>query len=245
MLSGALQERWTMKLLTGWALTAGLVFGAAAAHAQVPRETAGSLYTQVSDFEGPYAAMLPEAAAPRPGPMLLPAPEVYTVVREAGFSPLGSPHRRGPLYTIAVINRRGEDGRLDIDARNGRIVRFTPAYRIGGHFDGAPGVVYGSGGPLPPASHFRGPPRPPASIPKVASRTRSGAPPKAATAEPKELSVKPAPEPTQQSAAVQAAPADAAAAAPPPAAVPAPVEAKPAAPPIQPTQQMPKVQGLE
>ena len=97
-----------MKLLTG-ALAAGLVFGAAAADAQVRREPAGSPYTQVSDFEGPYAAMPPEVAVPRPGPTLLPAPEVYTVLREAGFSALGSPHRQGPFYTIAVINRRGED----------------------------------------------------------------------------------------------------------------------------------------
>jgi hypothetical protein len=233
-----------MKLFTGVALTAGLVFGAAAAQAQVPREAGGSPYTQVSDFEGPYAAMPPEAAVPRPGPMLLPAPEVYTVVREAGFSPLGSPHRQGPLYTIAVINRHGEDGRLVIDARNGRVVRFTPAYRIGGHFDETPGVIYGSAGPLPPVSHFRGPPRPPASIPRVASRTPSVGLPKTPAAEPTQLSAKPAPQPTQQSAAVQARPADAVAAAPPVAA-PAPVEAKPAAPPVQPTQEMPKVQGLE
>jgi hypothetical protein len=244
MLSGALQERWTMKLLTGWALTAGLVFGAAAAHAQVPRD-AGSLYTPVSDFEGPYAAMPPEVAAPRPGPMLLPPPEVYTVLRDAGFSALGSPHRQGPFYTIAVINRRGEDGRLVIDARNGRVVRFTPAYRIGGHFDEVPGVIYGSAGPLPPTSHVRGPPRPPASIPRMASRTPSVAQPKTPAAEPAQLSAKPAPEPTQQSAAVQAKPADAVAAAPPPAAAAASVEAKPAAPPVQPTQEMPKVQGLE
>jgi hypothetical protein len=231
-----------MKLLTGWALTAGLVFGAAAAQAQVPREVAGSLYTPVSDFEGPYAAMPPEAAAPRPGPILLPEPEVYTVLRDAGFSPLGSPHRKGPLYTIAVVNRRGEDGRLVIDARNGQIVRFTPAYRIGGHFDEVPGVIYGSAGPLPPTSRFRGPPRPPAPIPRVASRTPSVAPPKAPATEP---TAKPAPEPAQQSAAVQVKPADAVAAAPPPAAAAAPVEAKPAASPVQPTQQMPKVQGLE
>jgi hypothetical protein len=49
----------------------------------------------------------------------------------------------------------------------------------------------------------------------------------------------PAPAPMQQSAAVQAKPADT------PAAVAAPAEVKPAAPAIQPTQPMPKVQGLE
>ena len=62
-----------MKLFTGWVVTAGLVFGTANAQAQVPHEAGGSLYTQVSDFEGPYAAMPPEVAGPPPGPMLLPA----------------------------------------------------------------------------------------------------------------------------------------------------------------------------
>ena len=214
-----------MKLLTGWVPLAGLVLAATAAQAQV---------TRVSDFEGPYAAMPPgpqPAPAPRPGPILLPAPEVYTVLREAGFSPLGSPHRRGTLYTIAVIDRRGEEGRLVIDARDGRIVRFTPAYRIGDIFDETPRVVYGSAGPLPPEVQFRGPPRPPASVPRVASRTTSVPLPKARAGEPQQ----PASEPAQQSAAVQAKPADAVPAAPPPA----------AAPPVQPSKEMPKVQGLE
>jgi hypothetical protein len=49
-------------------------------------------------------------------------------------------------------------------------------------------------------------------------------------------------EPVRQSAAVQVKPADAPAM--PPASAPV-VEAKPAAPPIQPTQEMPKMQGLE
>ena len=56
-------------------------------------------------------------------------------MRENGFSPLGVPQQRGLFYTIAVIDRRGDDGRLVIDARNGRIVRFMPAYRMGDNFD--------------------------------------------------------------------------------------------------------------
>jgi hypothetical protein len=223
-----------MKLFTGWALAAGLVFAVTAAQAQVAR---------VSDFEEPYAAMPPEIPAARPGPMLLPAPEVYTVVREAGFSPLGIPHLRGMVYTISVIDRRGEDGRLVIDARNGQIVRFTPANRMGGRFGEAPGVIYGLAGPMPPIGHFRGPPRPPASVPGLASRSPVPMP-KARGGEPQQLSAQPAPQPVQ-SAAVQVKPADAVPAAPPPAAAPAPAEAKPAAPPVQPTQEMPKVQGLE
>jgi hypothetical protein len=53
----------------------------------------------------------------------------------------------------------------------------------------------------------------------------------------------PAPAPMQQSAAVQTKPADTPVTTPPAPAVP--VEAKPAAPVIEPTQPMPKVQGLE
>jgi hypothetical protein len=228
-----------MKLLTGWVISAGLVVTAVTAHAQgaSPSGTGGS-YTAVSDIDGPYArgpyaAMPPEAPAPGYGygPTLLPPREVYTVVRENGFSPLGVPQQHGLFYTIAVIDRGGDDGRLVIDARNGRIVRFMPAYRLGNNF-------------------HEGVPRPPASVPHVASRTPvpmpKASPPHADEVKP--LAAKPSPEkptaePGQQSAAVQIKPADAPPA--PPAAAPTAVEAKPAAPEIQPTQEMPKVQGLE
>ena len=93
-----------------------------------------------SDVEAPYAV------APRPvpgphfepgprygyGPSLLPSTEVYSVLRDNGFSPLGIPRLRGFVYTITAIDRGGADGRLVIDARNGRILRFMPAYRMGG-----------------------------------------------------------------------------------------------------------------
>ena len=122
-----------MKLFTGWVMSAGLVLAATSANAQMlaPYQIGGPRYSAVSDFDGPYAEMPPEVPAPRYGPMLLPAPEVYTVVRENGFSPLGIPRQRGFVYTISVINRDGDDGQLVIDARNGRIIRFVPAYRMG------------------------------------------------------------------------------------------------------------------
>ena len=66
------------------------------------------------------------------GPSLLPSTEVYSVLRDNGFSPLGIPRLRGFVYTIAAIDRGGADGRLVIDARNGRILRFVPASRMGG-----------------------------------------------------------------------------------------------------------------
>ena len=170
-----------MKLFTGWVMSAGLVFTAAAANAQVlvPYEIGRSPHEVVSDVDGPYAAMPPEAAGPRYGPTLLPAPEVYTIVRESGFSPLGIPQQRGLVYTISVIDRGGDDGRLVIDARTGRIIRFMPAYRMGDNLNDALTATYGPVGPLPPISMTRGVPRPPASVPRVASRTPSVPLPKA------------------------------------------------------------------
>jgi hypothetical protein len=228
-----------MKLFTGWVMSAGLIFTAAAANAQVlvPYEISGPSYAAVSDIEGPYAAMPPEAPPPPHGPTLLPPREVYTVVRGSGFSPRGKPQQRGPVYTIAVSGPGGGEGRLVIDARTGRILRFVPTYQMG---------AYGPVGPLSPFSHFTGGPRPPRPIPGVASRTPSVPTPKPAPPradEVKPLADKPAPEPAPQSAAVPPKPADAQAATQA-AAAPA-VEAKPAAPQILPTQEMPKVQGLE
>ena len=237
-----------MKLFTGWVISAGLVVMAAAANAQIlaPHETGRSPYTVVSDVEGPYAAMPPEIPAPRYGPTLLPPTEVYTILRESGFLPLGIPQQRGLVYTISVIDRGGDDGRLVIDARNGRIIRFMPAYRMGDNFNEDLRGTYGAVGAPPPVSTAGGPPRPPASVPHVASRTPSVPIPRAAplrAGEAKPPAAKPAAAPAQQSAAVQAKPADAQT--PPQVAAPATVEAKPAAPQIQPTQEMPKVQGLE
>ena len=245
-----------MKLFTGWIISAGLVVAAGAANAQVlaPYEAGRSPYRAVSDIGGPYAAMPPEARVPGYGPRLLPPHEVYTVLRESGFSPLGIPVRRGFVYTISAIDRGGDDGRLVIDARTGRILRFLPAHRMGDHFDDAL-TNYGPPGPPPPAGAIRGEPQPQRAAPKVASRTPTVPVPKPRAGETRPLAattpaVQPAQpaaaQPKQQSAAaVPAKPADpqttgqiAA-----PAAAPA-VEAKPA-PQILPTQDMPKAQGLE
>jgi hypothetical protein len=197
-----------MKLFSGWVMSAGLVLVAGAANAQMlaPYDSGRSPYTAVSDVDGPYAAMPSDEAPPRTGPMLLPAREVYTVVRESGFSPLGVPQQRGVFYTIAVIDRDGADGWLVIDARNGRVVRMMRADRMGDNTNGELTQQYGAVGPQPPVSNIRGGPRPPASIPRVASRTPSVPIPKAAplrAGEPKTLAAKPAPEPAQPSAAAQ------------------------------------------
>jgi hypothetical protein len=295
-----------MKFFTGWLLATGLALATTAAQAQVPApyEAGRSPYYSVSDIGDPYYAPRPYAPPPQypgprygqgygpgygQGPMLLPPTEVYTVVRESGFSPLGIPQQRGYVYTISVIDRGGDDGRLIIDARTGRVLRFIPAHRIGERFNDDLTMNYGPPGPLPP-THVRGGPRPPKSIPHVASRTvpvpkpspltsplaaakpatvepaakpvaavepAAAAKPAAAATEPV-VAAKPAtaaepvaatkpaaaaPEPVQQSASVQSKPAEAQT--PAAAAVTTgAVQAKPV-PPIAPTQDMPKVQGLE
>lgn len=252
-----------MKLFTG-CLAVGLLVGAAGVQAQVPapHEVGRSPYRPASDIGGPYAAAPPEVVAPRYGygPTLLPATEVYTVLRESGFSPLGIPRLRGYVYTISVIDRGGDDGRLVIDARTGRILRFLPAYR-GDNFRDDLSGAYGPPGALPPAHVVAGPPKPAKPLSHTASRgvpvpkanpltARSAAPStveQATVAQPKPTEV--------QAAAPQSKPAEAQAAAPQPksaevqAAAPqavttGSVPVKPV-PQIAPTQEMPKVQGLE
>ena len=231
-----------MKLFTG-SLAAGLVLFAAGAQAQAPYGNGRAPYAVVSDFDAPYAAVQPELPPETPGPgygygpSLLPSTEVYTVLRENGFSPLGIPRLRGFVYTIAVIDRGGEDGRLIIDARNGRIIRFIPAYRMGGRFGQEPTVIYGSPAAPPPPTHAAGSVPPPRGSAKVASRSVPVPVPKA-----KPLAAKPAPAPVQQAAAPPSKPAEVQAA--PQALTTGSVPAKPA-PQIAPTQAMPEVQGLE
>jgi hypothetical protein len=155
------------------------------------------------------------------------------VLRDNGFSPLGIPRLRGFVYTIAVLDRGGEDGRLIIDARNGRIIRFMPAYRMGDQFNEESRVIDGSPGAPPPA-HASGSPRP---GPKVASRTVPV--PKANPLAAKSA----APEPVKQAAAPAANPGEVQAAAPP-AVTTGSAPEKPVAQ-IAPTEEMPKPQGLE
>jgi hypothetical protein len=263
-----------MKFFTGCVAAATLALAATAAQAQVPASgIAGGAVIPVSDFDGPYAA--PEAAPPPPprygygygyeergpAPELLPSTEVYAVLRDNGFLPLGIPRLRGSVYTIAVIDRRGDNGRLVIDARDGRILRFMPsadAYGMAPAYNEPAAAPYSPQSALPPPTVVRNdPPRPPAAIPHVASRTMPL--PKAAPrrAETPALAAKPvepaaqqpqAPQraqaaqaPTQQTAAaMQARPAEAA----PQAAAPTVSQAKPA-PTILPTQEMPAAQGLD
>jgi hypothetical protein len=240
-----------MKFFTGCVAAATLVLSASVAQAQVPANgIARGGVIAVSDFDGPYGPGAAPPPPPRygygygyeergPAPALLPSTEVYAVLRENGFSPLGIPRLRGSVYTIAVFDRRGDDGRLVIDARDGRIIRFMPnadAYGMAPAYEEPAVAPYRPQSALPPPTMVRnGPPRPPAPIPHVASRTvplPKAAPPRPETSV---AATKPA-EPAQQTAAVQPKPAEAAA--------PTVGQAKPPAT-ILPTRDMPAVQGLD
>ncbi len=224
-----------MKVSTPWAMAAGLVLLAVPAAAQTPKDPAH--YIGVSDFDGPDAELAPEGPPARyfgrPG---LPPPEVYAVLRENGFLPLGIPYRRGWAYVIAALDRDGEDGRLIIDARSGQIVRFVPAFRMGSSLEDAlppPPEAAVAPASMPPPTPVRGVPRPPALIPHVASRSvpvPRAAPPRTGPAA------------AQTAAATKPADAQAQAA---PLTTGSIGQTRPAAPAILPTQEMPPAQGLD
>ena len=239
-----------MKLFTGWVMSAGLVLAGTAANAQVlaPQGAGRSPYAVVSDIGGPYAAMPREAPGPGYGPMLLPPEEVYTVVRDSGFSPLGIPQRRGLVYTISVIDRGGDDGRLVIDARTGRIIRFMPAYRMGDNLNEDLTITYGPVGPDRRRRSVRSPGRGRRCCPKVASRTPAVPMPKARhPSQARRRRWRPSPHPSPRSSRQRRRrlqnrwirrpqhPLH-------------PQPSRPSPPPqiqLQPTQEMPKAQGLE
>jgi len=241
-----------MKLFTG-SLAAGLVLLAGGAQAQVRGP-----YTATSDFDAPYAVAPSPVPGPQyvpgphyapgpqygygPGPGLLPSTEVYSVLRDNGFSPLGIPRLRGFVYTIAAIDSRGADGRLVIDARNGRIIRFVPSRGIGDNYDEDQSALGGPSAAPPPQAqapqaqgpaHVQAAPRPSRPASQVASRTvpMPKASPIAAKPAPVQQAAAPAPKPTEVQAAASPTTTGA-------------VPAKPV-PQIAPTQDMPKVQGLE
>jgi hypothetical protein len=222
-----------MKLFTG-SLAAGLVLIVSGAQAQVPGPYANGRapYAAMSDFDAPYAG------GPRygSGPSLLPSIEVYSVLRDNGFSPLGIPRLRGFVYTIAVIDHGGADGRLVIDARNGRIIRFVPARGMGDNYYEDQSALGGPSAARLPQAHVEG--SAPPSRPAAHVATRTVPMPKA-----KPLAAKsaPVPAPIQQAAAPAPKQAEVQAAAP---VTTGSVSAKPA-PQIAPTQDMPTMQGLE
>jgi hypothetical protein len=219
--------------------------------------------------QGSYAA-IPSTRYGRPAldaRPVIPAGQVVAILRSTGYSPLGQITQRGWIYTVAALDPNGEDGRLIIDARTGRIMRFIPAMEVDARLNDRMAMMYGPPGPPPVTAigyenrrgsllDLRRTPRPPASVPRSAKRSAPSVAAKPAAGSP----AQPAAVPAQPSATV---PASAATAKPEPAQTTA--ENKPAAttvgaakPPalqsstpapatlhLWPTQAMPDVQTLE
>lgn len=205
----------------------------------------------------PALAQSPPPGAVRPGgayasavsdidEAAVPPREAIRMLRSTGYTVLSRPRPAGAvLYSIAVITPRGDDGRIYMDVRDGRLVRFVPGYALTARTDEDIDLAYNP--PSPPPTAVTPAPRKPApsAAPKTASRTpaTTGTAPSAAKqAAPKLPDVKPA----------ETKPAQAAPAAPVAAATPAPqttgIAPKPADKPpvvLLPTQDMPAVLGLE
>lgn len=241
-----------MKFFAG-SLAAGLVLLAGSAQAQGPGR-----YMAASDVEAPYVVG-PRVVVPPPyqagprygyGPSLLPSTEVYAVLRDNGFSPLGIPRLRGFVYTIAALDRDGSGGRLVIDARDGRILRFMPRRWGSDNFydeqSALPRPVPGPLGAPPPQAQA---PAPQAQAPQAHGPDQAAA----RTSRPAQVASRTVPVPKASPIAAKPAPAAQQAAAPAPKAAeapttaPAPAQAAAAkpAPSIAPTEEMPKAQGLE
>ena len=172
-----------MKQYLGWVVSAAVLTGAAAANAQVlvPYRLAPPAVV-ISDVDGPYAAMRPGPLGPRYAPAVLPPREIAAIARESGFAPLGMPQQRGLVYTVSAINDGGEDGRLVVDARSGRILRFMPAWRMGDRMGEETVTAYGPVGTMPELPQYRRP-QPGGSL-REGATPREGAAPRVASRTP-------------------------------------------------------------
>lgn len=186
---------------------------------------------------GPYASTVSDIDE-----ATVPPREAIRMLRSTGYTVLSRPRPAGlVLYSIAVITPRGDDGRIYMDVRDGRLVRFVPGYALTPRTDEDIEFAYNPPSPPPAAV-----PRKPAA-PKTASRqpmatTTGVAPSSAKQAAPKVPELKPA-----QTRPAQTPPAPVAAATPAPQTTGVAVKPSDAKPPvvIQPTQEMPAVMGLE
>jgi hypothetical protein len=198
------------------------------------------------------------------GRPVLPPYQVAAILRSSGYSPIGPVARRGWIYTVAAVGPRGDDGRLIMDARTGRIMRFIPALAVDERLNAEVAAYGGPPGPPLYQQDYRRAPRPPAPVPRGAQSGARGAPKAASRAsssaqlpaakpdDAAKAAVTPAQQPAEASPAVTApaektaevkSAATAGAVAPPasqPSASPQPSTLK-----LWPTQAMPPVQTLD
>ena len=56
----------------------------------------------------------------------MPPHEILTIVRSTGMEPVSRPIRQGPAYVLRALDPAGEEVRVIVDARRGRIVKVAP-----------------------------------------------------------------------------------------------------------------------
>lgn len=223
------------RFMAGWIAASVVVLATTAVQAQ-------TLYPDDSMIirRGPYGAL---PVGPVRGGYLddeayedaVPSLEVVKMVRSLGFKPLGPAVRRRGVYTVSAVNRQGEEGRVVVDAYTGRIVRFVST-AVGNAEPGGPPAAASTQPPKADVPTSRPP------VPRVASRTPPSQAPTSAPPQPTQAPATTAaamPETrgvgAEQSAVAQAKPA---------VATSGPAAAKPSVQ-LQPTQEMPPVQGLD
>lgn len=221
-----------------------------------PRPYTDGPYMQRPYEQSPYAPPPPvryqqSALDSRP---VLPPYQIVTVLRSTGYSPLGPVTRRGWVYTVAVLNPNGDDGRLIIDARNGQIMRFIPAMAVDERLNESMAMAYGPPGPPPQDVRYetrrgslldlRRSPRPAVAVPNTAQRNGPKVANRGPASAPIPAAAKPvAGAPAQAAAPVQQAAENKSVAAT--AGVAKPPAPQPSTPQLWPTQAMPEVQLLE
>jgi hypothetical protein len=87
----------------------------------------------IRDDDAPYRGAYvgpPESMPMEDDDVVLAPEEIPRILRQQGFSQLGPVFRRGWVYTVAVLNEDGDDGRLIVDARSGEPIRFIPAMHM-------------------------------------------------------------------------------------------------------------------
>src|SRR5262249_13136084 len=200
-----------------------------------------------SSIAGPALAQslppaYPGAVYPGMHGMGVPAYEVVAIVRSTGLEPLTRPVRNGPAYALRALDPAGQEVRVVVDARNGRIARVVPVpgpRYVDPRYGEMPPYGRSAGRLVPdgygPGARVAGlPPGAEGAPPSAHAPAVGSAPRPAAQSAPPPL---PRPRPKAASADLSAAPPAAApapqaspppAAQEPPAAPPAPVEARPA-----------------
>jgi hypothetical protein len=176
---------------------------------------------------------------------VVPPGDAAAAVRSMGWRPVGAPMRHGPAYVMSAIDPSGQELRVVVDARSGRVVRSAPVYApryaaMPPNYVRPPGRIPHAGpdiddddpriaavppgaGPPPPGAGVDGPPPPPGATRAPAARpSGSGAQP---SAQPARL---PLPRPRPTVASTDTSSIKPAASASKPAPAPAPQAAAPA-----------------